>query len=103
MTIATEAVEMLKNGMVVAQEYATELIRNLAQDPENVAAIAKAGAIPELTRQIEIGSPKAMGLAANGLALIALKSAEHRATVTQELVKLLGFDNESVCSIRSTA
>ena len=95
-TIATEAVEMLKSGMVVAQEYATELIRNLAQDPENRGAIAKAGAIPELTRQIEIGSPKAMGLAANGLALIALKSAEHRATVTQELVKLLGSDNESV-------
>jgi len=37
-----------------------------------------------------------MVMAASGLALIALKSAEHRATVTQELVKLLGADNEAV-------
>ena len=37
-----------------------------------------------------------MGMAANGLALIALKSAEHRATVTGELVKLLASNKEAV-------
>ena len=94
--IANEAVSMLKNGSVTAQEHATELIRNLALDAGNRGAIAKAGAIPELTMQLEAGSLKAMGLAANGLALIALKSAEHRATVTQELVKLLGSNDEAV-------
>ena len=87
---------MLKNGSASAQETVTQLLRNLAQDPENRSAIAKAGAVPQLVRQLETGSEKAMGAAASGLALIALKSAEHRATVTQELVKLLGSENEAV-------
>ena len=43
-----------------------------------------------------MGSEKAMGMAAGGLALIALKSAEFRATVTNELVKLLGSNKEAV-------
>ena len=74
----------------------TELLRNLAQDPENRLAIAKAGAVPELVRQLETGSDNAMGMAAQGLALIALKSAEHRANVTNELVKLLGSSKAAV-------
>ena len=37
-----------------------------------------------------------MGMAAQGLALIALKSAEHRANVTNELVKLLGSSKAAV-------
>ena len=49
-----------------------------------------------LVHQLENGSDKAMGMAASGLALISLKSAEHRATVTQELVKLLASNNEAV-------
>mgnify|MGYP002841429056 CR=1 FL=1 len=80
---------LLGSGSAEAQEHVTQLLRNLAQDPENRSAIAKAGAVPELVSQLEMGSEKAMGMAASGLALIALKSAEHRATVTQELVKLL--------------
>lgn len=52
--------------------------------------------MPELVKQLECGSPNAMGMAAQGLALIALKSAEHHATVTQELVKLLASVNEAV-------
>ena len=93
---ATEAVEMLKRGSAAAADHVTQLLRNLAQDPENRSAIAKAGAVPELVAQLERGSEKSMGMAAQGLALIALKSAEHRATVTQELVKLLGSDQEAV-------
>ena len=96
LSIANELVAMLKNGSPQAQEHVTELLRNLAQDPENRTAIAKAGAVPELVRQLEMGSEKAMGMAASGLALIALKSAEHRATVTNELVKLLGSNKEAV-------
>ena len=93
---ANEAVAMLKRGSATAAEHVTQLLRNLAQDPENRSAIAKAGAVPELVRQLECGSEKSMGMAAQGLALIALKSAEHRATVTQELVKLLGSDKAAV-------
>ena len=94
--VVNEAVSMLKNGSAEAQEHVTALLRNLAQDPENRASIAKAGAVPELVRQLEMGSEKAMGMAAGGLALIALKSAEFRATVTNELVKLLGSNKEAV-------
>ena len=81
LAIVNEAVAMLKAGSAEAQEHVTQLLRNLAQDPDNRSAIAKAGAVPELVRQLECGSEKAMGMAASGLALIALKSAEHRATV----------------------
>ena len=95
-SIAAEAVAMLKNGSTQAQEHVTQLLRNLAQDPENRSAIAKAGAVPELVRQLECGSEKAMGMAASGLALIALKSEKDRATVTNELVKLLSSNKEAV-------
>ena len=37
-----------------------------------------------------------MGMAASGLALIALKSEKDRATVTNELVKLLSSTKEAV-------
>lgn len=95
--VANETVAKLKSdASAAAQEYLTTLLRNLAQDPENRAAIAKAGAVPELVKQLEMGSEKAMGMAASGLALLALKSAEHRATVTQELVKLLGSSKAAV-------
>lgn len=94
--IAVGLVSMLANGSASAQEHVTVLLRNLSQDPENRASIAKAGAVPQLVHQLECGSAKAMGMAASGLALIALQSKEHRATVTQELVKLLASDNESV-------
>ena len=96
LAVVNEAVAMLRSGSPQAQEHVTQLLRNLAQDPENRNAIAKAGAVPELVRQLETGSEKAMGMAASGLALIALKSAEHRATVTNELVKLLGSNKEAV-------
>ena len=94
--IADQAVTMLKNGSSMAQEHVTELLRNLAQDPDNRLAIAKAGAVPELVRQLETGSEKAMMMASSGLALIALKSEKIRTSVTNELVKLLGSNKEAV-------
>ena len=94
--IAQGLVRELSKGSVATCEHVTTLLRNLAHDPKNRSAIAKAGAVPELVRQLECGSEKSMGMAASALALIALKSAEHRATVTKELVKLLGSTNESV-------
>ena len=45
--IASGLVSMLKTCSVAAQEDVTQLLRNLAQDPENRGAIAKAGAVPE--------------------------------------------------------
>ena len=96
LAISNDLVAMLKSGSREAQENVTTLLRSLATEPENRGAIAKAGAVPELVRQLETGSEKAMGMAASGLALIALKSAEHRSTVTNELVKLLGCENEAV-------
>lgn len=83
----SQAVVMLRDGSAEAQEYVTQLLRNLAQDPDNRSAIAKAGAVPELVKQLECGSEKAMGMAASGLALIALNSDKVRATVSNELVK----------------
>jgi hypothetical protein len=56
MAVAQETVAMLKNGSPTAQEHVTELLRNLAHDPENRSAIAKAGAVPELVAQLEMGS-----------------------------------------------
>ena len=73
-----------------------QLLRNLAHDPQNRDAIAKSGAIPRLVDQLASGSKAAMSMAASALALIALGSEKHRATVTQELVKLLASDNEAV-------
>ena len=96
LAIVNEAVAMLKTGSPMGQEHVTKLLRNLAQDPENRSAIAKAGAVPELVRQLECGSERAMGMAASGLALIALKSDKDRATVTNELVKLLSSSKEAV-------
>ena len=95
---AYEAVAMLKahGDSPRAAEHVTQLLRNLAKDPENRSAIAKAGAVPDLVRQLECGSDKSMSMAAQGLALIALKSAETHATVTQELVKLLASDKAAV-------
>ena len=96
LAVANEAVAMLKNGSGMAQEHITMLLRNLAEDPENRGAIAKAGAVPELVRQLEEGSVNAISMAAEGLGLIALKSARDRAMVTEELVRLLGSTNEIV-------
>ena len=50
----------------------------------------------QLVRQLEMGSDKAMGMAASGLALIALKSEQIRVVVSSELVKLLSSDKEVV-------
>ena len=44
------------DGAMLAQEKVTELLRDLAQDADNRGAIAKAGAIPELVRQLENGT-----------------------------------------------
>ena len=82
---------MLRDGSAEAKEHTTQLLRNLAQDPENRNVIAKAGAVPELVRQLETGSEKTMSMAASGLALIA-SSEKVRATVSNELVKRVRGD-----------
>ena len=46
LAIVNEAVGMLKNGSLQAQEHVTQLLRNLAQDPENRAAIPIAFSLP---------------------------------------------------------
>lgn len=92
LTISNGLVAILQKGSSRAQEHVADLLRKLARDPDNRAAIAKAGAVPELVRQLEHGSEKAMGMAASALGHIALQSEAHRATVTRELVKLLASD-----------
>lgn len=94
--VSQDLVRLIKTGSALAQEHVTELLRNLATNPDNRGAIAKAGAIPELVRQLESGSEKSMEMAAAGLVLISLKSQAEKATVTQELVKLLASEAESV-------
>jgi hypothetical protein len=94
--VSQDLVRLIKTGSALAQEHVTELLRNLAKNPDNRGAIAKAGAIPELVRQLESGSEKSMEMAAAGLVLISLKSQAEKATVTQELVKLLASEAEAV-------
>lgn len=95
-TVSYELVDMLRTGSRDAQGHVTALLRTLAQDPDNRGAVAKAGAVPELVKQLERGTERAMAMASQALALIALKSTDHRAQVTQELVKLLASDNAAV-------
>ena len=94
--VAEGVVDLLQRGSSSGQEHAALLLRNLAEDPENRYSIAKAGAVPCLVKQLENGTPKAMEMAAKCLALIALKSAQHRASVTNELVMLLGSNDEAI-------
>ena len=97
--VAQGLAAMLRSGSATerAQEVVTELLRDLANDTtDNCSALARAGAVPELVKQLECGSPNSMGMAAQGLALIALKLTEQRTAITQELVKLLASVNEAV-------
>ena len=87
---------MLDTGSVGAQAQVTQLVRDLSLDPENRGAIAKAGAIPQLVRQLQDGSDDTQSKAATALSQIALQSSMHRVQVTQTLVGLLGSDSEEV-------
>ena len=105
--ISTELIEMLRGYpstcSAKAAEHVTQLLGSLAQDDENRGVIAKAGGVPELARQLALGSEPAMASAASGLALLALGSDKTRATVTQELVKLLASEDEAVRERASSA
>ena len=94
--VSDQLVAMLANGSSGAQEKTTQLLRQLLADSDNRGAIAKAGAIPQLVRQLKEGSEKAQSMAAAALSQIALKSAEYRVQVTQQLVGLLGSANAEV-------
>ena len=91
-----------------AQEHATRLLRDLAVDPTKRGAIADAGAVPQLVKQLRDGTEAGQGMAAGALSQIALQSTEHRSGVTQELVVLLGSKEEKVrrrasAALRDTA
>ena len=96
LAVALGLVSVFASGSADAQEHVTKLLRNLAQDPENRFSITKAGAVPKLVQQLEHGTEKSMPMAHQALILIATGSANHRATVTQELVKLLASEEEAV-------
>ena len=87
------------------QEHVAGLIRSLCTDGktpetasfnENRAAVAKAGGIPPLIRQLSLGTDGAQKLSGEALSLIAQCSTELRAQVTQELIGLLGDDSAPV-------
>ena len=96
LAVAQDLVRMIKEGSLLAQEHVTTLFHGLARDPDNRGAIAKAGAVPELVRQLEGGTEKSMEMAASGLMLVAMKSQDIEASITQELVKLLASTEEAV-------
>ena len=105
LSIAQGLVRVLKSGSLEAQEHVTLLIRDLCLDqgtpetcsfPENRSAIARAGAISHLVRQLKSGTDRAQGLGAEALSLIALRSGDLRVQVTQQLVVLLGAESEEV-------
>ena len=104
-SIAQGLVRVLSSGSAQAQEPVTELIRDLcvnkdtdetASFNENRSAIARAGGIPQLVRQLKAGTGRAQSLAAEALSLIAMRSGELRVQVTQQLVGLLGAESEEV-------
>ena len=103
--VARELVAMLKNPKSnKAKQHVTHVLRDLSLDPDNRGALSKAGAIPELARQLR-DSPTETGqaYAATALSQISLKSPEHRVQVTQQLVTLLGDDSDAVRQRAATA
>ena len=95
--IAKELVHTLDAGArVEAQEHATRLLGDLATNPAIRGAIAAAGAIPQLVRQLRDGSTGAQEMAAAALSQIALQSTETRVGVIQELVSLLRVKEAAV-------
>ena len=85
--IAHGLVRMLTAGTAEAQEQVTELVRDLCLDletaatisfNENRSAIARAGGIPQLVRQLKSGTERAQSLGAEALSLLALRSGDLR-------------------------
>ena len=81
---------------VDAHEQACDLCKKLSEDADNRGALARAGAIPQLVKQLKTSTGMGHLNAAAALSNIALKSAELRVQVTQQLVKLLADDSEEV-------
>ena len=79
------------------------LLHELALSSENRNALSKAGAIPQLALHLRDGTASGQTMAANALSKIALKSAQHRLQVTQQLITLLGSDVEAVRQRAGTA
>ena len=67
-----------------AKEHVTRLIRDLSLDSESRGALAKAGAIPELARQLRDGTSVGQSLAGVALSHIALRSPEIRVQARTE-------------------
>ena len=81
----------------------TRLLHTLAQGSENRNALSKAGAIDQLAIHLRDGTASGQTMAANALSKIALKSAQHRLQVTQQLITLLGSEVEAVRQRAGTA
>jgi hypothetical protein len=103
--VATGLVRVLSMGSAEAQEQVTELVRDLCLDlespatvsfNENRSAVARAGGIPQLVKQLKGGTDRAQTFGAEALSLIALRSSDLRVQVTQQLVGLLGAESEEV-------
>jgi len=95
--IADELVKMLiESQSIETQAQVTSLVHTLSLDPDNRGALANAGAVSQLVKQLQTGSDETQSLAANALSQLALKSTMLRGRVTQELVKLLGDDSDEV-------
>ena len=95
--IADELVKMLiESQSIETQAQVTSLVHTLSLDPDNRGALANAGAVSQLVKQLQTGSDETQSLAANALSQLALKSTMLRGRVTQELVKLLGDDSNEV-------
>ena len=86
--VAREAVAVLSasHSSLEAQERVTQLLRNLAADPDNRASIATAGAIPQLARQLRDGLPYGQEMAANALAQVPSWANTHSLVPVATLV-----------------
>jgi len=91
-TVAEEVVRVLSSDVLEDDEHAAELEQaarladELALNPSARDVMAEVGAIPQLVKQVEMGTDTASGHAANALSLIALACTEYRSQVTNELI-----------------
>lgn len=85
LAIATGLIALLGSGTAEAQEHVTALLVILAQDAENVIAIAKSGAIPRLVVQVH----RKISTKAQELAAAVLSHLSAASTSTEDNIKAI--------------
>ena len=84
--IASQLVAILSNPKADELERASQLAHDLAEHRDACAALADAGVIPLLVKQIEAGTEHSGDFAARTLGYLADVNAERRGEITHQLI-----------------